>query len=443
MPALHRLWFNFRVAVEAVLQHRLRALLTGLGIFFGVAAVIAMLAIGTGARQAILEQMKLIGTHNIVVRALVPSQDASAPARAGEQQAADKRPRSPGLRLADAEALAQVLPTVAALSPELEVATTLARGGRWMKSRTIGVTHAFFEINSLRIVAGRPFHFVEEERAMPVCILGKHVARQLFPDTSPLGRQIKCGKSWFRVVGILEGFDAQAETRQELGIRNHNDEVYVPIRAALLYLKDRSRIGKDDIGRPGQDEPPPEENYHQLDRLVVHLRDAAHLRSTATLVAAILKRRHQGVADYEVRVPELLLEQQQRTQETFNLVLAAIAAISLLVGGIGIMNIMLASVWERIKEIGLRRSLGATERDIVQQFLLEAVFISLAGGLLGIAAGIVAARLIAHTADIPTVVTPWSILLSFGVAAATGLLFGLMPARKAARQDPIKALRTE
>jgi len=219
--------------------------------------------------------------------------------------------------------------------------------------------------------------------------------------------------------------------------------VYVPVRSALLYLKDRARIGRDEIGELQEGEALPEENYHQLDRMVIHVREARQLRSTAELVGAILKRRHHGVDDYEVQVPELLLKQQQRTQETFNLVLAAIAAISLLVGGIGIMNIMLASVWERIKEIGLRRSLGATERDIVQQFLLEAVFISLTGGGLGVVVGIVAARLISATADIPTVVTLWSVLLSFGVAAATGLVFGLMPARKAARQDPIKALRTE
>ena len=438
-----KLLFNFRLAVEAVLHNRVRALLTGLGILFGVAAVIAMLAIGTGARQAILEQMKLIGTNNIVVRAVIPDQGEERTQQTGARQTSNERPWSPGLRLDDADALAEVLPSVAAVSPELEVQTSVAREGRWMKSRTIGVTNAFFALNNLDFHEGRAFHFVEEERAMPVCVIGRQVARKLFPDTSPIGQQVKCGKAWFRVVGVLQGPDARPEAREQLGIRDHNSEVYVPIRAALLYLKDRARIGRDDLGELNEGEPLPDENYHQLDRMVIHVREARQLRSTAALVGAILKRRHQGVNDYEVQVPELLLKQQQRTQDTFNMVLAAIAAISLLVGGIGIMNIMLASVWERIKEIGLRRSLGATEADIVQQFLLEAVFISLTGGGLGVVVGIVAAHLIAAAADIPTVVTLWSVLLSFGVAAVTGLVFGLMPARKAARQDPIKALRTE
>ncbi len=441
---MHRVWFNLKVALEAVSHNSVRALLTGLGILFGVAAVIAMLAIGTGARQAILEQMKLVGTNNIVVQAIIPQKQEAPPTQHMlAQQVNDKRPWSPGLQLNEAEALARVLPTIAAVSPELDIPTTLTRQGRWMKSHTIGITNAFFQLNNLRITQGRAFHFIEEERARPVCIIGKHVARQLFPDIHPIGQQIKCGKAWFRVIGVLEGYDTQAETRHKLGIRNHNDEVYVPIRAALLYLQDRSRITKDEIGELEEGESLPEENYHQLDRLVLHVSDATYLHSTATLVGTILKRRHQGVEDYEIIVPELLLRQQRQTQDTFNLVLAAIAAISLLVGGIGIMNIMLASVWERIKEIGLRRSLGATERDIVQQFLLEAILISLSGGLLGILLGTGAAHLIAAAAHIPTIVTLWSVLLSFGVAAVTGLIFGLIPARKAARQDPIKALRTE
>ena len=185
------------------------------------------------------------------------------------------------------------------------------------------------------------------------------------------------------------------------------------------------------------------ENYHQLDRLVVQVSRTETLQATADVLARILKRRHREKIDFEVQVPELLIQQQQKTQETFNFVLAVIAGISLLVGGIGIMNIMLASVLERIKEIGVRRALGAFRQDITLQFLFEAIVISLIGGLLGIILGIVATRIITSYADIPTSISFWSIALSFGVAFMIGLVFGLVPAQRAAEQDPIKALRSD
>jgi len=241
---------------------------------------------------------------------------------------------------------------------------------------------------------------------------------------------------------VLEKRAASRESLQNLGIRDYNDDVYIPVTTALLRFEDRAKISNDDVRRRrGSDNE--EENYHQLDRVVVRVNDSRYLRASADVLARMLKRRHHDVVDFEIEVPELLLEEQQKTQETFNLVLAAIAGISLLVGGIGIMNIMLASVLERIKEIGLRRSLGAKQSDIIQQFLFEAVFISLLGGLLGVIIGVLAAQIITASFKIPAVVTAWSIILSFGVAASVGLIFGIFPARKAARQDPIKALRIE
>ena len=228
-----------------------------------------------------------------------------------------------------------------------------------------------------------------------------------------------------------------------MGIRNSNADIYIPVTTALLRFKNRGLISQEDIGSNDSEEDKPPENYHQMDRVVVQVNDSKKLRASANLIARLLKRRHFGLLDFEVEVPELLLEQEQKTQDTFNLVLAAIAGISLLVGGIGIMNIMLASVLERIKEIGVRRSLGANRQDIVLQFLFEAVFISLIGGLIGIVLGVAAASTIASYAEIPTIVSAWSIVLSFGVAAAIGLAFGIFPARKAAQQDPIKALRSD
>ena len=237
---------------------------------------------------------------------------------------------------------------------------------------------------------------------------------------------------------------ATKESLANLGIRDYNADIYVPISTTLLRLKNRALVSASDLKEDQWDESSDAaQNYHQLDRLVVRVKDSKKLQATADIIARMLKRKHGGAVDFEIQVPELLLQQQQKTQETFNFVLAVIAGISLLVGGIGIMNIMLASVMERIKEIGVRRSLGAHQKDIILQFLFEAIFISLIGGVLGIILGVVAAKSIASYADIPTIVSTWSIVLSFGVAATVGLVFGLFPAQKAAEQDPIKALRSD
>jgi len=442
---MQRVLFNFLLALEGVNSNKLRSFLTALGIIFGVGAVIAMLAIGTGAKQSILEQMKLIGTNNIVIESVLPS------AEEGEQngestESADgesKKAYSPGLTMQDIKAIELVLPTVEKASPEIVLPTNVVAKGRLKKSRCVGIYNAFFELNGLSLADGKRFQAVHEEVGAPVCIIGKSIATRFFSQENPIGQQIKCGNTWLRIIGVLEKRTADEENLASLGIRDYNSDVYVPISTALLRFKNRAVITQEDIGSQDEEEGGAAENYHQLDRVVVQVEDSQKLRASANVIARILKRRHFGVVDYEITVPELLLEQEQQTQDTFNMVLAVIAGISLLVGGIGIMNIMLASVLERIKEIGVRRSLGANQRDIILQFLFEAVFISLIGGLLGVVLGVTAAIAISSYADIPTVVSAWSIILSFGVAAATGLAFGIFPAQKAARQDPIKALRSD
>lgn len=441
---MQRIFFNFLLAMEAVMANRLRALLTGLGIFFGVAAVIAMLAIGAGAKQSILDRMKLIGTNNIVITSVIPDQSEEGSGEATSASSSNennKRPWSPGLTLEDFSALQTVLPSVENVSPEIVLSSTLIQSGKLLKGRCVGVSNAFFELNNLQLSQGLFFHDAHLEGGRPVCIIGKNIQTKFFPDDSPIGKKIKAGNTWLTIIGVLEKRAASRESLQNLGIRDYNDDVYIPVTTALLRFEDRAKITNDDIQRQGSDNE--SENYHQLDRVVVRVNDSKYLRASADVLARMLKRRHHDVVDFQIEVPELLLEEQQKTQETFNLVLAAIAGISLLVGGIGIMNIMLASVLERIKEIGLRRSLGATQKDIIQQFLFEAVFISLLGGLLGVIIGVLSARIITTSFEIPAVVTAWSIILSFGVAASVGLIFGIFPARKAARQDPIKALRIE
>ncbi|MEK7257043.1 MAG: FtsX-like permease family protein [Bacteroidota bacterium] len=306
------------------------------------------------------------------------------------------------------------------------------------------MTNSFFRLNNLNLALGDFFHQKHIDGGKPVCIIGNSVRTRFFPETDPLGQWIKCGTAWMKIIGVLEKRSTNKQNLESLGIRDYNSDVYVPVSTALLRINNRARVTASDIKQDNWDDGDVEdENYHQLDKVVVQIEDANHLFVTSEVIAKVLKRRHKDLLDFEVDVPELALEAQQKTQDTWNYVLAAIAGISLLVGGIGIMNIMLASVLERIKEIGVRRSLGATQRDIVLQFLFEAIFISLLGGLLGVALGITSAKLIEKAWDIPTIVSLWSVLLSFGVAASVGLIFGLFPAQKAAKEDPIKALRVE
>lgn len=369
---MQRILFNFQIAMEAVFANRLRAILTALGIIFGVAAVIAMLAIGMGAKQSILDQMKLIGTNNIIIESIIPEDDGGESSESNTTQKSNKAPWSPGLSLKDVAAIEQVLPNIEAINPEILLPTTAIQGGKLQKLKCVGTSNAFFDLNNLEIGQGNPFHAKHIENGKTVCIIGKSVQAKFFPEGEAVGQIIKCGNTWMKIIGVLNRRVASNESLENLGIRDYNSDIYIPVTTALLYFKNKGKITRKDIGSGRRNS---EDSYHQLDRLVVRVNDSQRLQASSDVIARILKRRHHGVLDYEIEIPELLLQQQQKTQDTFNFVLAIIAGISLLVGGIGIMNIMLASVLERIKEIGVRRSLGANQKDIIYQFLFEAIFI--------------------------------------------------------------------
>lgn len=440
---MQRFLFNFLLAIEQVAVNRLRSILTALGIVFGVAAVITMLAIGSGARKSILDQMKLIGVNNIVVESLRTNEmEDNEEEDASTTNNNSKKAYSPGLSLADVATIQDIVPGIDFVSPEIELNTNLIYKEIQRKGRCIGVDNPYFELTNLSLAKGIYFSEVHLKNASPVCIIGSDVEKRFFSKEEAIGQFIKSNNVWLKVIGVLESKSLSNKNLESLGLRNLNDDIYVPVNTLLVRFKDRSNFIKQLVGRRNRNNNNNNRNIHQLDKVVFRMQESNKLQASADLMARILYRKHFQVQDYSITVPELLLEQEQKTQDTFNFVLAAIAGISLLVGGIGIMNIMLASVLERTKEIGIRRSLGATQKDIIQQFVSEAVFISLLGGIIGIFLGVIAANIIASSAEIPTIISAWSIILSFGVSSAVGLIFGIVPARRAALLDPITALRT-
>jgi putative ABC transport system permease protein len=445
--------FSGGIAAEAVVHNKLRASLTSLGILFGVASVIAMLAIGNGAEQEILAQMKLLGANNIVITPIVEQKEGKNEKDDTKKQA---KKYTPGLNYLDAQAIRSTLPSVSATSSEVVVNSVITREGHHRSGKVVGVDSTYFNVSNMHLAEGAPFTLRHVPGALPVAIIGQGVKSRFFTSENPVGRSVKVGTQWLTVVGVLEDRKVSSETAKHLGIRDASMDVYVPLSTMLLRFRNRGEVTQTEIEAAAQqgnaseadsaqtDEQRAEKrNYHQLDKVVVQVSNSADVSAVAEVVRRMLQRRHNDVTDFEISVPELLLKQEQNTKAIFNVVLGAIASISLIVGGIGIMNIMLASILERIKEIGVRRAMGATQRDVMAQFLTEAVMISLAGGIAGIIVGVVLAALIQSFSHITTVVSWTSVVVAFGVSVAVGLVFGIVPARNAARQDPITCLRYE
>ncbi len=432
-------------------------MLTALGIIFGVAAVITMMAIGNGARQEILEQIRMVGVNNIQVTPILDN--SAADGEDGDEGMTLKGKYSPGLTLKDARSVTDIIPTVVRTSPEVTYETYIIKDGIRKKATLKGVTPDFFKVYSLPLQDGEMFNNMQLENGSPVCIIGPTINSKFFPAENPIGKYIKCGTIWLKVVGILESMKMATGTSEDLGISDYNNNIYAPLQTVLVRYKDRSVIDPRDIGGGGggiimmghgaiisssfSGGSESETNKNQLDKIIVQVDKSENLDATTKLLQQMILRRHSGIVDFEITVPELLLKQEQRTKDIFNIVLGVIASISLLVGGIGIMNIMLASVMERIREIGVRRATGATKRDIVAQFLTEATLISITGGFIGIILGVAFAKLITEFTGILTIISMFSIVVSFGVSAAIGITFGYMPSKKAADQDPVESLRHE
>jgi putative ABC transport system permease protein len=453
-----RYFHDMEIAVESIISNKLKSMLTALGIIFGVAAVIAMLAIGKGAKQEIMEQMKMVGVNNILINPIIPEKSSSS--ESGEEK--EQKKFSRGLSMQDVESIRQTLPSVKRISPEISFNSIAMLNGVKYTAKLVGVSNDYFHLYNLPLIEGSFFNKFQEYNGIQVCIIGANIRAKFFSQIEPIGQYIKFNGIWLKVIGVLQKTNVNLTGFEEKGVNVYNDNIYIPIQTMLLRYENRGLVNTKLVseassnamifGGPGfmsivagssTSASSAETNYNQLDRIVVQVSETEQLKPTTEILSRMFTRRHSGVKDFEITVPELLLKQQQRTKDIFNIVLGAIASISLIVGGIGIMNIMFASVMERIKEIGTRMAIGAKKMDIVVQFLSEAVLISVSGGFIGIFLGVIMAKLIQQIAGIMTIVSFFSVFIAFGVSAAVGVVFGYSPAKRASEKDPIESLRYE
>ena len=419
---LEKLKSNFGEAYWFIKTNKVRTFLTALGIIFGVASVITMLAIGNGAEKEILAQLELVGVNNIVVIP-IPDEEDKEEAEIDENANENESKRfSKGLDILDALSLQKNIPNIKLVSPEIILNTYVINNGRQNSVKLIGISPSFLEASNINLENGKSFSEFQIKNALPVCIIGKKVEKKLFTGQSAIGKQIKVKDVWLKVIGVIEEKLISEKAQENLGIRDLNEDIYIPINTFLVRYKDRKiitdQVGAQNFNQNGPKKRIPRGNYHQIDKLTIQVSNSNELKATAEVLSKMLKRRHNDVLDFEIEIPIQLLKQQQKTKQIFNIVLIIIAGISLLIGGIGIMNIMLASVLERTKEIGIIRAIGATEEDVILQFLSESVLISVGGGFIGIILGIIGAYIIEIFSGIETILSVNSILISFLIAVA-------------------------
>ncbi len=431
--------------VEAIFTNKIKSFLTALGIIFGVAAVISMLAIGNGAQQEILDQIKMVGVNNIIISPVKNSISADDSEDKGEtetQQISTKK-FSKGLSLSDADAIEDVLPTVNKVCPVITFNYSAILNGKSKPVVLEGINNSYFDLFNISITQGSLFTKQQIENAFPVCIIGDNIRNVFFNQEDPIGKNIKCGQIWMKVVGVIERRDFTASASDELGISSTDNKIFIPAKTLIMRFKNRSLIRADEVEQlmASRNKTNKKGNLNQLDKIIVQVNETEKLSETADIIRRMLVRRHNQLFDFEVTIPELLLKQQQRTKGIFNIVLGVIAGISLIVGGIGIMNIMLASVMERIREIGVRQAIGASRKDIIVQFLSESIIISVSGGIIGIVLGVIFSKIISGAFEIKTIISAFSIFISFGVSVFVGVVFGYVPAKRAAEQDPVNSLR--
>jgi putative ABC transport system permease protein len=407
---------NFKLAYYAIVDHKFRSFLTMLGIIFGVASVIAMLSIGEGAKREAIAKYKELGVHNIIIR---------------DKQFTDKELEevrakfSTGLSMDDVYAIEEIVPLVEDIAPQAEKEVVVQFKDLTGKARIIGITPSFVNILNYTPASGE---FIREDdyiRHLKVCVLGASVASELFPYEDPIGKEIKIEDQWFEIVGIMNSKSLFTETVGELASRDLNKDIYLPLTTFNKRFMRENQLESE------------------IKQITVKVTDSGKLPEIAIILRNLLSRHHFNNDDFSIIIPYELMKQEEKERRIYNFLLGSIAAISLLVGGIGIMNIMLASVLERTREIGIRRALGARRKDIMGQFLTEAVMISITGGLIGVVLGLTISVFITFITDIHTIVAIYSIVIAFFFSVVVGINFGYLPAKKAASLEPIESIRHE
>ena len=427
------MWLKIlKLGVRNLMLHKLRSLLTMLGTILGVGSVIAMLAIGEGSKQHAVEQIRKLGAANVIIRSVKP-EDVDEPSNNGNSGQRISRVLEYGLKHLDFERLTAAIPNIVEAVPIALVRKNAQfNRHRIPNARILGTTPAYLRVKNLEVRRGRFITDSDLYQTSNVAVLGAGAARRLFGFEDPIGKSLLLGPGAYRIVGVLDTQDPGGATPAAIGLQDFNNDIYIPMTAA------QRRFGElQMIVRSGSEEY----ERNQLSEITLAVENEKYVSATASMARSLLQRSHPEGNDFEIQVPLELLQQAEREKRIWNLVLGSIAGISLLVGGIGIMNIMLATVTERTREIGIRRALGAKRRDIVSQFLVETMVLSTFGGLLGIVVGIAIPTVVSMTSQIETTISLFAISVAFGISVMVGIVFGVYPARRAAILDPIEALR--
>lgn len=407
---------NIRLALQGLTDHKFRSFLTMLGIIFGVASVITMLSIGEGAKREAIAKYQDLGVNNVIIREKSLSDEELEEVRSKFSQ---------GLSLQDAASIKEIVPGVTGITSQAEKNTEVKYDDKSVKSTVIGITPGFLDLMNYAMRQG---DFIDESHysgRQKVCVLGAGIAATFFRGEDPLGKLVKIEDQWLEVIGVLASKSLFTETVGELAARDLNTDVYVPLS---LFS---NRFGRENILES------------EIQQITVRIGNSDELVKASGIIDEILKRRHFNNDDYSIVIPFELLKQEEKERQIYNILLGAIAAISLLVGGIGIMNIMLATVMERTREIGIRRSVGARKIDIMNQFVTESVVISITGGLIGVVLGIILSLVVTLFTDIHTFIKPYSVFIAFSFSVLVGVSFGYLPAKNAANLKPVDSIRYE
>jgi putative ABC transport system permease protein len=427
---MYRFYTTVLLAIRNLSLHKLRVLLTILGLIFGVGSVIAMLAIAEGASLEAQRQIASLGATNIIIRSRKPPNDENPT----KQQNTESYVLTYGVTYKDYDRIMAAIPTVTGANPLREFVKKVRRLDREIEGRIVGVNPDFLKMTGQQTEEGRFLTDADVFYRANVAVLGFEAAEKLFPYGDPVGKTVRVAEDhYFLIVGVTSYKAPSSGTGGSLAAQDFNRDIYIPLTT------NRARFG--DLIESEQQGSYTAEKI-ELSQVTVTVDSMENVKKTASALDSLLGQFHPK-KDYVITVPLELLEKAAATQRIFNLVLGSIASISLLVGGIGIMNIMLATVSERTREIGIRRALGARRRDIIEQFLIETTVMSASGGLIGVLLGVAAPPLVSYLSGMPVVIRPWSPIIAFLIAVTIGIVFGVYPARRAAMLDPVEALRTE